>query len=281
VPHYITIDPNEEWQRGVAGWFLRVRGILATVVLDAGASIAAFIWVHWVWTVLLAGAGVFGAIALVLLRRFRLQGMESDQRLHTLCHETRDDVAKVLSSRTTPDHRHRLDEFHKHTVQRIASYFRERLGDRTMNCAIRLAERRQGKDVYATRARSDGMDPIRASQSEPIPCDRGLPSALLQHNLRGVHIVNDIEQAISEGSWMRTRNDSLPDVKKVMVSPINGWDGDQKGMLGMLYVASKTRDFHPCDTLPIKAFADMLGLIYPIIMNPALPQQDGGSPNGS
>jgi hypothetical protein len=82
----------------------------------------------------------------------------------------------------------------------------------------------------------------------------------------GVVIINSIAAATDAGWWMKSQNDDLSDVKTLMVTPINGWEHGQKVMLGILYITSIQGKFAPIYTLPLKALADALGLVYPIIM---------------
>jgi hypothetical protein len=109
------------------------------------------------------------------------------------------------------------------------------------------------------------MEPTRKENSEPIPADKGLASALRQKGNLGVFIIRDIAEAVDSGMWMKTKNDSLPDVRTLMVAPINGWEHGEKVMIGILYVTSRKNPFAPAHTLPSKAIADLLGLVYPIV----------------
>jgi hypothetical protein len=140
------------------------------------------------------------------------------------------------------------------------------ISDSTINCALRLAELVDGKQVYVTRARSSGLATSRAASSEPLPADQGLPKAMMSRGAVGVVIINSIAAATDAGWWMKSQNDDLSDVKTLMVTPINGWEHGQKVMLGILYITSIQGKFAPIYTLPLKALADALGLVYPIIM---------------
>lgn len=266
MQHYTSVDPSNEWKRGIVGQLVRVSGIVATIGADGLLSAASFVWLHWTVGAIVVAAGIFLVIWLITVRYYRIQRAESDQSLHFFFHENRDHLAKLVTANSDEEYRHFLDEFHRQTVQRLALFFRDRVGDRTINCAIRLAERKDGHDQYATVARSDGMDPCRNIHTQPIPHDKGLALALMNHELQGVFIVRDIPLAAKGPFWYGTKNDHLTDVKTVMAAPINGWENGKKVMLGILFISSKNDVFHEGHTLPLKAFADYLGYVYPAIM---------------
>lgn len=258
MQHITTVDVDREWQKGILGRLLRGWAIAGTALFKLSLSTAAFWFDHsWVGFIVLIIGAAF-VTWLLTMRHFLLRYMKSDNQLHTLCHQCRDESAAING-------RGDLDNFHERAVQAIASFFRARLGDDTINCAIRLAENRDGHQVYATRARSDGMEPTRKVNSEPIPADMGLACALRQKDNLGVFIIRDIAEAVDSGMWKRTKNDSLPDVRTLMVAPINGWEHGGKVMIGILYVTSRKNPFAPAHTLPAKAIADLLGLVYPIV----------------
>lgn len=113
------------------------------------------------------------------------------------------------------------------------------------------------------------MDPSRPRSTQPIPSDVGIAKSLADQDLEGVFLIPDIAKAIADKLWMRTTNDDLPDVKTLMVAPINAVQQGQRVMIGILYLTSKEAGENalvPADTIPLKAFADALGLVYPLIM---------------
>jgi hypothetical protein len=160
----------------------------------------------------------------------------------------------------------KLREFHKNMAQRTAIFFRDLLGDESINCALRIAEDVNGVESYVTKARSDRLDNVsREKGSVPLPADKGLAAVLLSNERLGVLVIRDIEAATSAGSWMPTPNDKLPDVKTLMVAPVNGWEASAKVMIGILYVTSQKDRFCAPHTVPLKAVADLLGMVYPIM----------------
>ena len=82
----------------------------------------------------------------------------------------------------------------------------------------------------------------------------------------GCYIINDIPKAIETGIWMETGTDNLPDIRSVMIVPINSRIGGQKQMIGILYVSSAGQPFMQLYIEPLMAFADLLGLVYPMIV---------------
>lgn len=112
-----------------------------------------------------------------------------------------------------------------------------------------------------------------------ILSDEGIALALRQKGIKGVFLIPEIDVAINCGYWKETPNDKLPDVKTLMVAPVNGWDGENKVMLGILYVTSRNNPFVARHTLPLKAFADILGLAYPSLLTRRLMATEAGEPN--
>jgi hypothetical protein len=266
-----------EWKVGPLGWLTRLRGIASTLLLDLGGAIVAFTLVHWILGVLILCVGAAITLLLIQYRYFRLGQIECDMRLHTFCHETRDDIAGLIAAENNDKNfAERLHDYHKKTVQRIANYYRESKHDKTANCAIRIAEIVDGTDAYVTKGRSDGLEPTRENSTRPIPKDKGLPAAFTQKGHQGVFLINSIEKAASSGMWLETPNDSLPDVNKVMIAPINGWEDGEKVMYGLLYITSRSKKFRPRETLALKAMADLLGLVNPLVFDSSSKPDHGG-----
>jgi len=266
MQHCPSVDPSSEWKRGSVGYLVRLRGLFTILAADGALAWLAFLHAHWIVGVVLVNTGIFLAAWVFTVRYYRIRRAESDQSLHFFFHNSRDIVSRFWGKHDEATHLRMLDEFHKDTVQRIAKFFRDRIGDPSVNCAIRLAESQNGAEQYVTVARSDGMEPSRSSTTEPIPADKGLAKALLTYDKQGVVIIRDIPEAAKGPYWYGSRNNHLPDVQTLMAAPINGWEGGSKVMLGILYVTSRKNVFHEGHTLPMKAFADYLGLVYPPII---------------
>lgn len=263
VEHVITVDPRKEWVSGL-GWFLRYRGIFTFFTSKLVSS--GLIWNYWnhIVGVSVLFCGIGGAMCLWISRRFILRGMDVDDRLHNFIHGTRDNVAFILSQKKKSVADDAVDRFHQETANRIAAYFRVALKNDFVGCAIRLAESVKGVECYVTYARSTGLE-ARASHSQPLPADKGVAHALRDKEKRGVWIVNDIKAAIAEHVWCKQANDDSEDVQSVMVVPINSLENGVPAMLGMLYITAREPIFKHRNSSAAKAFADELGLVYPIL----------------
>ncbi len=266
MQHYLTVDPRIESTAGWGGWFLRLRGIATTVLVDGGISALLFLRDHWWASFLVACAGLCLAVFLLITRKHRLIQLESDLRLHALIHSARDHASSILSCNSYEQCVQRFHAFHGMFVEHVADFFRERICDKSVNSAIRLAEHVDGRRCYVTRGRSNGLDPSREQNTEPIPSDTGLARALTDKDMLGAYLVPDIPFAAGHGLWQKTKNDDLPDVKTVICAPINGYESGTKMMLGILYVTSRDDVFSPGHTLALKAIADYLGLVYPLLL---------------
>ncbi len=272
-PQYIdVVDPDEEWKKGIIGTLLKWKQVSAAIGLDITGGVVAYLYVHWTAAVLILGVLPFVATVAYITRRNVLVRLRSDKRLHLICHETRDDVAKIAAT----DARSmqivtQIEQFHQRTVDRVSLFFRELLEDPTANCVIRLASISECGNEYVTKARSDGLEnATRTLNTEPLPFDKGLAAALRSKDFVGVYIIHEIVAAIEAGIWMRTKNDDLKDLTTLMVAPINGYESTQKVMLGILYVCSKKKDvFSPGHALPLKAVVDLLGTVYPSLISRA------------
>ena len=73
----------------------------------------------------------------------------------------------------------------------------------------------------------------------------------------GVIFIRDIPAAIEMGWWKECKTDALPDVKTLLIAPINGYINGQKHMLGLLYVTSPHDVFRLIHAEPLKALSDL------------------------
>jgi hypothetical protein len=269
MPHYDSVDPAEEWQKGIFGFMTRYRGIASTAITSGAGTAASLFGGFYPLSAVIVAVGLSAVATLVWTRYYILRRIKSEDRLHAFHHEVRDALAKIVQCDDRPQTLVLVDAFNNKAAQGIAEFFRIRCGDQSINCAIRLAESdTTGHDRYVTRARSSGMHPGRDASTVSIRSDEGIARAMLGRQKRGVYIVPSIEEAISQNIWKSNDNDKLADVQSLMISPINGWQGGAKYMLGILYVTSAIKNggkFSSVDSLPVKAFADALGLAYPVI----------------
>jgi len=270
-----SADPDQAWKEGW-GWLLQIRTIFGASVIDIVATIVAlYLEFHWQIALAIFLLGTVVVSALYITRRVVIYTLGASGAVHRLTHSMRDDIASLLeaarSAQTAQRYLERYDRFHDDVADRIAEVFRQITNDLTINCAIRLAEQKNGDAEYATKGRSKNMDPSRSSLSKPIPSDRGIARYLRDKERRGVFVIEDIQQAIDGNAWHETPTDGLHDVKTLIVAPINGYgvpaDGGpfEKTMLGMLYVTSRDSRFTQFHCELLMGLADLLGLTYPVV----------------
>jgi len=272
-----SIDPLKEWRVGPIGWLGRIRGIAAFVLLDLG--IAGLILRYLSWQLALGAlvAGFALATLFWILGRQRLRFLRLGVKFHDLCHWVRDASANLqnyVENDQAVEYVEGYKRFHDDVAERIASLFRTMISDDGICCVIRLADKSAGDPVYATRGRSQGLDLRRSDRTVPIPIDRGIARKLMDENQLGVTFINDIELAVKENWWVKSENDDLPDIRHLMISPINCCERNSKSMLGILYVTSRRPNLTLFHAEPMKAIADLLGHVYPTI---TVRFEEGGS----
>lgn len=204
-------------------------------------------------------------VSLLALRYYRVKISYINATFHNLTHTIRDQASAVVTSATEGGYKYAFQEFNSSTAENISSLFRKALNNNGITCAIRLAYFLGDKEHYVTVGRSSGLDLSRKDNSQPIPSNEGVARILRQKNQLGILIVKDIKEAIKRNVWFATPNDSLPDIKSVMVAPINGFVNNRKSMVGLLYIGAKKDMFTQFHVDIIRGFADFLGTIYPVI----------------
>jgi len=275
MQHIRSIDPNEEWKRG-ARFFLRRCGIALAGVIDIVLTVLSHFLLGWQVAAIVLATGLLVSAALVLLRYVGIRDYWLGVNLHLLLHSLRDEAEKVilpLSEEADPvagvaKYRERYAAYHNEIAERVAIFFRCLVRDQTINCAIRLAAIREGKRVYVTWGRSKNMDPNRRERSVPVPTEGSIAAALMRHEERGVYYVSNVREVSEEDKkdkWRDDPNTQLKDVTSLMVAPINAHGSGRKFMLGLLYVTSRKPVLCSLCVEPLKAFADVLGFVYPRI----------------
>ncbi len=272
--HVLTVDPAKTWQLGLLGFLTRYRGLASTAAAKIVATGMAFWLVNLSLAIHVLGFGVCVLVVLWILRTNFLKRIRQDERLHAITHEFRDEISGLLDSPATSlDRSQKLGHLLTEFVNQVAAYYRYQFDDDTSRCALRLLDQ-SGKN-YVTEARSTGFEKGRKRNSEPIPIDKGLAKALREKDAQGVFLVPSIETAITEQIWHPTNTDGLPDVKHLMVAPVNILDRDQRQMIGILYLTSLDRKFSGPDTLAFKAYADYLGMVLMVIGRHEPSKKDG------
>ncbi|QDS91823.1 hypothetical protein FF011L_05580 [Roseimaritima multifibrata] len=262
--HVRTIDPDKTWIAGLVGMLTRYRGLFSLFSGKLIFAAAALKWMNWhaALTIVLVGAGLIAC--LWITRIFFLRYIRCSERLHAICHEFRDELPNLTdvkaSKRARGDALQRvLNEF----VNQIAAIYRHQFADDSTRCALRLLD--QSGENFTTVARSTGFEKSRKTNSEPVPVSAGLAKAIREKDAQGVFLIPDIPTAIEDEIWHPTKTDGLPDVKFLMVAPVNVVDRKQKQTVGILYVSSLKRRFSGPDTLSMKAFSDYLGTVLAVV----------------
>ncbi|HET6427291.1 MAG TPA: hypothetical protein VFJ30_02690 [Phycisphaerae bacterium] len=275
MEHIREVDPHEAWKQGIA-YVLRIRSILICFGTDVVLTVLAHFLLGWQVAALVLGVGVLAVLTLSLFRRVRIRDLYLGVRLHNLLHSLRDQAQEVIapleqegnSPTAMIQYRERYSHIHDSWTELIAAYFRCLLGDQTVNCAVRLADIRDGERVYVTWGRSRNMDPNRSDRSVPVPSEGSIASALMRHDERGVYLIPNVREVSEEDKkdkWADDPNTQLRDVTALMVAPINAYDEGSKVMLGLLYITSRRKVVSCMCVEPLKAVADILGFVYPKI----------------
>lgn len=263
------VDPQEDWKEGPAK-IARWRYVGSLIFVKMGAAATA--WKLLGWEVAVPILTCLGCLAGVLyyLRRMWIRELKIGVAFHAACHYIRDAAANlerlVLAGKAI-EYASEYQSLHERLANRIADYFRAATRDDTVNCAIRLVRRGDdGTDAYVTKGRSNGMMMTRKDVTVPIPSDKGLARKLRDEGALGVCQVVDIKDGINNNWWMECPSDRYSDVKFLMVAPINWYGEDcKKVMGGILYVTSRRNNLAAHHVEPVKAFADLLGMVYPAV----------------
>lgn len=276
MEHIRAIDPNEAWKTGAAG-VLRIRGILICSSTDVVLTVLSHFLLGWQVAIVVLAVGLLTVVALLLFRRVRLRDFWLGVRMHNLFHYMRNDAEQVIAPFDEEDieaaltkYGERYRAYHNDQTDRIADFFRCLLQDESVNCAIRLADIRDGNRVYVTWGRSKRMDPSRQDHSQPVPSEGSIAAAILRHDEMGVYYVPNVREVSAEDKedkWADDPDCQLHDVTALMVAPINtyGSSSSKKFMLGLLYITSGRSGISPLCVEPLKAIADALGFVYPRI----------------
>lgn len=267
-PVQYFVRGKNAWRTGVRGLLLRKRSLGSAVVLALLTMGAPWWWTAWisplpkevklatVYAVPALGLLVGTAVILVLhsLRRSSMRRVEVGRHLHELAHYLRESQIRVFSGRACgkPNHFAKgsdgLHAFAEGVCERVKDLFHVLTADHTVDVAIRLASTSDGGDstnsrvVYATVGRSSGLSSDRRFTTQALPANTGVARFLAEeHGSRGVLYYSDIPGAARVHAYDMTPNDSTysDEIKTMMVAPLTAWDGQQRAMIGILYVTSR------------------------------------------
>lgn len=280
---YRAVD-DDEWRTHIV-WFARLRTIAGVAIGDISlAAIVGYFVNGDLATIGLILA--FGIATVGILTAARILGIRTSRtgsQMHNLCHEVRDfvgSIQKVAADGHPHEYRAEFNHFNHGVTERIAKFFRSLLSDRTINCAVRLASKDDSNiESFVTVGRSSEMEKGRKEAACPLPSDKGVALKLRTENRQGVLYVYDIQDAIERGWWHESPTDKYPDVKTLMIAPINGFtDGSpDKSMLGIIYVTSRRNGtFRKIHMNTMRAIADYLGTVYPQITGLFEPENING-----
>ncbi|NTU74459.1 hypothetical protein HGB07_10135, partial [Candidatus Roizmanbacteria bacterium] len=193
-------------------------------------------------------------------------------RLHMITHEIRDQIVDVRSDKNKYPN---IKLISQALCEKVKLYFSESIDckDISIGVAIRIARKntQNCKTEYVTVGRA-GLSPGRDRGSVPLLSDEGL-AKILQHDKgsQGMLVIYSLQKAIDAFVYTKQPNDTnFPDdIKSMMVAPINGWDGQQKRMLGILFVTSRRENtFGKKYTDSVGFIADALANLYSALVLP-------------
>lgn len=282
IQHYLTGELA--WPTGL-GWFLGKNGWYAgflVTVLTMGS--APFWWPSSfptsipMWFVLLVAAVVIPLLHL-LARKWYLRGIKIRGLLHDLTHLSRDHYCQISARSLNYGYRDRDPEvkdfqneaFHMRSYcsefcSLLRSLFSMLLNEPNVGCAIRVGSVGKENQVqYQTIARS-GLEKGRETTSDPVAATEGIAKLFLSEEIgrKGVYFVYDIDRAIDTGAMTNSRNQTAypKEIRKMSVIPINGWDGENEAMIGLLYLTSDNDSVLARQYIDLMRFAgDLLGAV--------------------
>jgi hypothetical protein len=295
---YHCADGKDAWALGYSGFFHRIRGILSQifVTLVGGGAITwftlakdTFVPLALVLAILIIIICISSFMFWVFFRKNAKKHLETRSTLHSLSHRLRDiavDSEKAIklssSSLSFEDKSDNLRKTCNNICEAVRTHFNAITGEDTA-CAIRLVhtlhpqsdEISDGiKTSYATIGRSQGFNENRKDTSY-LPADKGAAKFFLYESdtqSKGVLIYNNLDTAAEKGVYYKTENDiSFPnDVRTMMVAPINGWDGEEIKMIGLLHVTSRKSPFYKKHVDAMRSVADMIATTLPLTLNSIL-----------
>jgi len=290
-------DGRKTRNLGWSGLFTRIRGLisveLAISLLLAGPPF----WWPWAQThfklpeipktidtkyviwgsclfAMLAAAGVF-----FYARKRVVRALAMKASFHDLAHKIRD-VTSDTYQRTTgkkgavtdrdPIHeRKHLTDSSNEIATLVRDFIVELTGDKSVGCAIRLAQDRPGDAAdsieYVTVGRSN-LNGNRHKTTEAIPASEGIPKFFLasEQACNGILFFDDLKTATSNGIYKRTDNDSkFQDYSTLVAAPLNGWNGKRRSLIGILCISSHSKKILNIRQIDIyRSIADMLALAF-------------------
>ncbi|MCP4746927.1 MAG: hypothetical protein GY874_12440 [Desulfobacteraceae bacterium] len=279
----VFVDGREAWKIGFSGFFSQIKGNVITVVLTIILSAGAPWWMPKnisttkhdinllsIITVLIIIIGVSLAIGFMYLKKRSIRSLDIKYQTHQLEHYLRDHQSDMFrlseGNPTLPELKQIYDLYLSEVSNKFRNFFRVLIKDNTIEIAIRLAKDTSTApnvlDIkYKTVVRTDGYNNNRGPNSTPISPDEGTARFLIEErDSKKVLIYNDIFKAAEKGAYKLTANDRnyRQDTVSMAIAPLNGWDGNELKMIGILIIASRKKEtFSVKDVDSVSFIADM------------------------
>lgn len=261
-------EARQEWQYWLIGFITRLRGIIVSFLFTVlTLSSVPFWWpasfdakYSFVLREAIIGVAlIFGttvAIGFYYLRKRSIRSLNIKWFLHQFAHCLREKQTKeyeylynYLDKIDICIEEDLFNDFVKELCEHTKDYFRLIINNDSIESAVRLAANRGQEEenpdiVFRTVARSSGLEPKRRETTQDISIYEGIPKYFKDRGCRGVLVYNDIEAAAVEGAFTLTASEAAfpTDIKTFMVAPLNAWDGERQGMIGLLYVTSRSEN---------------------------------------
>lgn len=285
VEHFVS--GLSAWKLGALGFLVRLRGIGLVAILGIVAFVAAITFpspsslaiparVFHIGTVVLLVALILSGLGYLRYRTRR--SLKVKHLLHRIVHDLRDHLTEQATGNLDRERGQlllrRLSEF----SNQVADYFQLLTGDDSVECAVRLAvaSGRANGVAYRTVARSSGLSPARARYSEDLTPKEGIVRFLLEKGSHGVLFYHDIPRAAAADLFRLTETERhFPhEVASMMAAPINAWDGEDQGLVGILHVTSRRPSaFQPILADSILFVADTLAITLAGVVALHVPSQ--------
>ena len=255
-----------------AGPLVRIRGQAGTLATTALLGGAPWWWPEKLGSVSIStarlisvsatAAGLTLAAALFYLRVRTIRSLQMKRELHMLAHFLRD--ANILIK--TRDLNIDIYSLSTELCNRIREYVSILIHRKyAIGVAIRIAAPAASGTVFKTVGRA-GLNQHRQEGTTDLPSNQGVARLLRSDKGRqGVLIYHDLQAAREAGAYEEQSNDRKypDDIKTFIVAPINGWDGEKKAMIGLLYITSPSMGtFKRKHTDSIGFVADSIALLY-------------------
>lgn len=271
--HVCRVDDDDEAVRKGIGWVFGLPSLIVQGVIDIGI-VSTFGWFSAnLWATV--GVGAIGLAVLIWsfsIRRERLKLVRLARYLHRTLEHLRNGTSAVREALKEAKgdfeaYNQLYMAFNESAVNKIARYFEELIGERTVSCALRVAAPdRDGQIKLWTVSRSEEMcKDERQYLSQPFKLDEGIARHLRDKKNAGVFFIWDRKAAADAGLYQPSETDCLPDVKYLMAAPVNCVVNGEKRILGIIYIHTRRKYLKTIHAEHLMAFADALGHTLPMI----------------